>query len=206
MKSSRFIQQVFVESRKKSFSIHHSAECVGKVTRLISLILFAFLLLVPNAFAKTMYITDTLNIMVRRQPGLDFKIVDQLTSNEKVRLIRHEESWSKISFRDNKTGWVLKRYLTEDKPKPILIEELDKQVNDQAEKIEALEKENFTLKKKKVELTEEVSILTVENKTLKEEPFRIMMLLAGAGIFLVGCIVTLILQRTGRSRRSRLSF
>jgi SH3 domain protein len=180
--------------------------CRGRVKGIFSLILFFFVLIATTAYAKTMYVTDTLNIMVRRQPGLDFKIVDQLSSNEKVNRIRAEESWSKISFGDNKVGWVLNRYLTEEIPKPLQIEDLRKRASAQAKKIETLEKENFTLKQKKVELTEKVSTLTVENQTLKEEPFRIMMLLTGVGIFLVGCVVTLILQRTGKSRRSRLSF
>jgi len=144
--------------------------------------------------------------MVRRQPGLDFKIVDQLTSNEKVDLLRTEGSWAEISFKDNKTGWVLERFLTEETPKPIQIADLKKTVNAQAEKIEVLEKENITLKQNKAELTELVSSLKIENQSLKEEPYRIMLLLAGVGIFLFGCIMTLILQRTGQKRRSRLNF
>ena len=173
---------------------------------------FFFIILIPlilfssTAYSKTMYVTDILYIMARRQPGLDFKIVDQLSSNERVNLLRSEESWAQISFKDNKKGWVLKRFLTEEKPKPIQIAELKETSNAQTEKIDALEKENITLKQSKAEMAELMSSLKIENQNLKEEPYRIMLLLAGVGIFLLGCIMTLILQRTGQKRRSRLSF
>lgn len=153
-----------------------------------------------------MYVIDKITITVRKQPGLDFKIVDRLTSNETVNLLRTEESWAQISFKDNKTGWVMKRFLTEETPKPIQIAELKKTVNTQAENIAALEKENITLKQSKAEMVEIISSLKLENQSLKELPYRIILLLAGVGIFLFGCIVTLIIQRKSRRRKSSLSF
>jgi len=173
---------------------------------------FFFIILIPlilfssTAYSKTMYVTDTLYIMARSQPGVDFKIVDQLSSNERVNLLRTEESWAQISFKDNKTGWVLKRFLAEEIPKFIQIAELKETVNAKAEKIAALGKENITLKQSKAEMAELISSLKIENQNLKEKPYRIMLLLAGVGIFLFGCIMTLILQRTGKKRRSSLSF
>jgi SH3 domain protein len=167
---------------------------------LISLILFS-----SPAHSKTMYVIDKIVITVRKQPGLDFKIVDQLTSNEKVDLLKTEESWVKISFGNNKTGWVLKRYLTEEIPEPIRIAELEGEVKDQAERIEALEKENTALKQRKAEMVELASSLKLENQKLREEPYRIMLLLVGSGIFLFGCIMTLIIQRISQRRRKKSS-
>ncbi len=170
------------------------------------IILIPFILFSSTTYSKTMYVTDTLYIMARSQPGVDFKIVDQLSSNERVNLLRTEESWAQISFKDNKTGWVLERFLAEETPKSIQIAELKETLNAQAEKIAALEKENITLKQSKAEMAELISSLKIENQSLKEAPYRIMLLLAGVGIFLFGCIITLILQRTGQKKRSRLSF
>jgi len=175
--------------------------------KLLFMILISFILFSSPSYSKTMYIIDKVTITVRRQPGLDFKIVDQLASNETVNLLKTEESWAQISFKDSKTGWVLKRFLTEETPKPIQIAELKKTVNTQAEKIAALEKENITLKQSKAKMTELISSLKIEIQSLKEEPYRIMLLLVGVAIFLFGCIVTLIIQRTGqRRRKSSLSF
>jgi len=174
--------------------------------KLFFILIIAVSLLSSTTYAKTMYVTDTLYIMARRQPGLDFKIVDQLSSNERVTFLRAEESWAEVSFRDKKTGWVLKRFLTEETPKPIQIAEFKKTVTAQAEKIAVLEKENIALKKGKAEMVEVISNLKIENQSLKEVPYRIILLLTGVGIFLFGCVVSMIIQRKSRRRKSSLSF
>jgi SH3 domain protein len=145
-----------------------------------------------------MYITNKLVVTVRTKPSSDSKIVDRLTSNIKVDLLRIEGSWAKISFKDNMTGWMLERFLTEETPKPFQVSELKKTVADQTVKIETLEKENRALDLRKKELEERISSLSQESQKFKEKPYRIVMLLAGGGIFLTGCIVTLILLRIGR--------
>jgi len=178
------------------------------------LILLMLLTLFPSStWAQRMYIVDTFKIMVRREPGEEYRIVKQLPSDMRVNLIAIEGDWAKISF-GNETGWVLKRYLTEETPKAIQITELERKVQSQTVKIEALEKDNLSLKEKNADMAqviatraEEVKDLSLENQRLKEEPQRLIMLLSGAGVFLFGCIMTLILQRTGRGRkRNRLSF
>jgi SH3 domain protein len=178
------------------------------------LIILVLLFVFPSATqAEEMYIVDYFKIMVRRQPGEEYKIIEQLPSNEKVRLIKTEGDWAKISSGNGRTGWVLKRYLTEELPKTIQMAKLERKIKNQAKKIEALEKENMSIKQKNVEIlqsiatqSEKVKNVSLENQRLKEEPYRIMLLLSGGGIFLIGCIITLIIQRLGRGRKSRLSF
>jgi uncharacterized protein YgiM (DUF1202 family) len=170
------------------------------------IVLIPLLLFPPLTYSKTRYVLDKIIITVRSQPGLDYKILYRLGSDEKVDVLRTEGSWSLISSKDNPTGWVMTRFLTKETPKAIKIAALEKRVTTQAEKIEVLEKERTTLKQGKAELAEAVSNLTIDNQNLKEDPYRIIMLLAGSGIFLMGCIVTLILQKTGRKKRDKLSF
>ena len=148
--------------------------------------------------AEPMYITNNLTVTVREAPKLESKTVDRLTSHEKVELLKIEGSWAKITFKDNKTGWMLERFLTEETPEPIQIAELKKTVASTIEKTEALEKENLTLQQNKAELEERVLSLQQENQKFKNEPYRIMLLLAGGGIFLMGCIVSLVILRIGR--------
>lgn len=169
---------------------------------LVSLVLFA-----SPALSETFYVIDKITITVRTQPGLDFKIVDRLTSNERVNILKVEGSWAQISFKDNQTGWVLKRYLTKEMPMSIQIAALKKTVSAQAEKLEALEKEDIVLKQRKAEMVEIICGLKLENQKLVEGPYTIMLLLTGGGIFLFGSIMTLIVQRiTQRRRKSSLSF
>ena len=169
--------------------------------KIILYFVFCMLLLPPAVQAKTMYVIDYFKIMVRSQPGEGFKIVNQLSSNEKVRLLTTEGTWAKVAFRDNKTGWVLRRFITDETPKAIRIAELEKELEENAQKLALLDEETLSLKKRDVEMGEQVNVMSAENQRLKEEPFRILMLLAGGGIFLVGCITTLILQSMGRKKR-----
>ena len=145
-----------------------------------------------------MYITDNLVVTVRIKPRLDSKIVDRLASNEKVLLLKIEGSWAKINFKDNKTGWMLERFLTEETPEPIRIAELNKTVEAKVEKIAVLEKENIALTQGKTEMEDKISSLLKENQKYQEGPYTIMLLLAGGGIFLTGCVATLIILRIGR--------
>ena len=177
-------------------------------------IVFVILTLFPYAAqTKEWYVIDNFKIMVRRQPGEMYKIVEQLPSDEKVRIMKTEEDWAKISFRNGKTGWVLKRFLTEEVPKPIQMEQLEKKIKDLEETIEALKKEKMSIKQKYAEMGETIAAqsvkvkdISLENQRLKEGPYRIILLLSGGGIFLIGCIVTLIIQGLGRGRRNKLSF
>jgi len=158
----------------------------------------SFILFSSPAHAKTMYITNNLVVTVKIKPSLNSKIVDRLASNEKVVLLKIEGSWAKINFKGNKTGWMLERFLTEETPEPIRIAELNKTVEAKVEKIEALEKENIALKQGKAEMEDKISSLLQENQKYQEGPYNIMLLLAGGGIFLIGCVVTLIILRIGR--------
>ena len=177
-------------------------------------IMMALILFSSTSQAETVYVIDSFKIMVRRQPGDKYKIVSQLPSNEKVKLVATEGDWAKITFKKNQTGWVLRRYLTEEVPKPVQIAKLEKQVKVQEEKIEALDKKNISLKQKNAELAETLAVETknakdvlLENQKLKEKPYRIILLLSGCGIFLAGCMVTLIIQMTGRGKKkNKLSF
>ena len=181
--------------------------------RCFFIILMLLTLFPSTTRAKTMYIVDYFKVMVRRQPGDKYKIVKQLPTNEKVNFIETQGDWAKISFGNNKTGWVLKRYLTEEIPKPIQLAELEMTIKDQVEKMESLEKENISIKQKNAELGEAIAAqvlkvkdLSLENQRLKEEPYRIVLFISGGGVFLIGCIVTLIILRLGRGKKSRLSF
>jgi len=64
----------------------------------------------------------------------------------------------------------------------------------------------IVLKQRETEMGETIRSLTLDNQKHKEEPYRIMLLLAWGGIFLLGCIMTLVIQGTGRRRKDSLSF
>lgn len=167
-----------------------------------------FLVLIPGAVmlvslaqAKSMFVIDSFKIMVRSQPGEEYRITDQLASDEKVEILEKQDQWVRISFKDGREGWVAERLLTQEKPKAQRIADLEKQLQAQAARLTMLDKENLSLKQEKLACDSTLNTLSAENQRLKQEPYQIMLFLSGAGIFLVGCITALILQSIGRRKR-----
>lgn len=163
--------------------------------------------------SKDWYVIDHFKIMVRREPGESYKIIEQLPTDEKVKIVETQGDWAKISFGDGQAGWVLKRYLTEEIPKAIQMEELQKTISGLEKRIETLKQENLSLKQKYADMggaiaeqSVKMKEISLENQRLKDKPYRIILLISGGGIFFFGCLVTLIVQRLGRGRRNRLSF
>lgn len=158
--------------------------------------------------AKTMFVTDTCTINVRVQPGEEYRVIDQLSSDEAVEVLEVQRPWARISFKGGLEGWVREQYLNAEKPKTLRIAELEGQLQEQAARMAELEKENLSLKQDKLTFDQTLNALSAENEKLKQEPYQIMLLLSGGGIFLVGCITTLILQSIGGRKKSRggLSF
>jgi SH3 domain protein len=160
------------------------------------------------AQAKTMFVTDTCTINVRVQPGEEYRVMDQLAADETVDVLETQDKWARISFKGGLEGWMLAQYLTAEKPKTMRIADLEKQLQDQAARMNELEKENLSLKGEKLAFDQTLNTLSVENQKLKQEPYQLMLLLSGGGIFLVGCITALILQSIGGRKKGRggLSF
>lgn len=84
---------------------------------LISLFLATTLLFLMSglAWAEQAYVSN-LQITVRRGPGIEYKIISFLTSGTEVELLAEESGWTQIRFGEDKTGYVLSRFLTEQPP------------------------------------------------------------------------------------------
>ena len=91
------------------------------------------------AQAKTMFVTDTCTINVRVQPGEEYRIMDQLAADETVDVLETQDKWARISFKGGLEGWMLAQYVTAEKPKSMRIADLEKQLQDQAARMNELE-------------------------------------------------------------------
>jgi len=153
------------------------------------------------AQAKTMFVTDTCTINVRVQPGEEYRIMDQLAADETVDVLETQDKWARISFKGGLEGWMLAQYVTAEKPKSMRIADLEKQLQEQVARITELDRENLSLKQEKLTFDQTLNTLSAENQKLKQEPYQLMLLISGGGIFLLGCITALILQAVGRKKR-----
>ena len=84
---------------------------------LISLFLAGTLVLLITGltWAEQAYVSN-LQITVRRGAGIEYKILSFLQSGSEVELLAEEGGWAYIRFGQDKTGYVLSRFLTDEPP------------------------------------------------------------------------------------------
>jgi SH3 domain protein len=94
---------------------------------LIFLLVTAFSVVVVTispADAETMYITDQIEVTFRRGPGQDYRILSMLKSGQPVEILKKGEDWTHVKLPGGKTGYVIDRYLSDQKPIQIAYQEL----------------------------------------------------------------------------------
>ena len=117
--------------------------------------------------AETTYITDTIKIILRAGPGIDYKIITQIKSGSEVKKIesgleKSVKDWSFVRLPDGKEGWVLNRFTTSAKPSRILLKELQKKHNITTKKFKQINLENKNFKIENTRLLSEIN--TVKKK------------------------------------------
>jgi len=163
-----------------------------------------FLSLVATGLAETMYVTDRLYLSLRKGPGLGEPSLSVLVSDTKVEVVETERDWARVKLEDGRTGWVMRKFLVADLPKPIIIEQLKEELNKKDMIPEKLQKENASLKGKIQALENEIMEknrrleMTGKQSTLK----RLKELYATGILALVGGIVIgYLVRRPKKTRR-----
>jgi len=92
------------------------------------LIIPIFLLFSMTGRAETMYLADTLEVAVRTGKGLEYKILAIVKSNDQFEVLGTEGEYANIKISNGVEGWILRRYLTSEIPKPIVIKKLSSKI------------------------------------------------------------------------------
>jgi SH3 domain protein len=98
----------------------------NKVVRLLALTLFLTVCL-PNVsgFAATFYVSDTtLEANLRTGTEKENRIIALLRPGEKLELLSEKDGWAEVTLADGRTGWILRRYLSERPPWRVTAEAL----------------------------------------------------------------------------------
>jgi SH3 domain protein len=78
---------------------------------------FIFLLAIPDAQATTLYVSDTtLEANLRTGTKTDNRIIGLLRPGTRLTILREMGGWAEVTLEDGRTGWILKRYLSERPP------------------------------------------------------------------------------------------
>jgi len=178
--------------------------------------------------AKDIYVTGITKITMRTGPGVEHKIVAMLTSGSKLETIEYQKDWSHVKTQDDKSGWVLSRFLTEDVPQTLLVKQLQKEnerlvsvLEETVEKKRVLAEKNDLLvdieeKYKKLEqasadflkLNASYKELARKSQDQKDHILTLeknmnneekLWFLSGAGVFIVGLIIGFSTRKKKRS-------
>lgn len=104
--------------------------------------------------AKDIYVRGVTKITMRTGPGTDRKIIAMLLSGDKLRILEHQKDWSMVKTSDGKSGWVLTRFLTEEVPDAILVQQLKKENQRLVAGLDASQENGRKLKARNEVLTE----------------------------------------------------
>ena len=97
---------------------HRQNKHAAGTLRLLVLTLFLTALLPsPGAQATTLYVSDTtLEANLRTGTTSGNRIIALLRPGTRLTLLREDDGWAEVTIEDGRTGWILKRYLSERPP------------------------------------------------------------------------------------------
>lgn len=103
-------------------------------------------------YPQTVYVTDEFEITMRTGESIEHKVIALLPSGTKLQVIKEKDNWIFVKSPTDKEGWILKRYVSVEAPKKIMLAQLQKkyqeasnQVKMETEKALMFEKENKQL-------------------------------------------------------------
>jgi SH3 domain protein len=117
--------------------------------------------------AETNYVSDSIKITMRTEPGTDRKIIAMLNIGQKVEVLKPGNDWTLIQLSDGKKGYVLSRFLTNKIPSSIQLNALKNNHEALKEKAASLLEENKEFKSNNEALTAELSATRSELQDLK---------------------------------------
>jgi SH3 domain protein len=136
----------------------------------VIVILGALFFCPSSLWAKTMYITDRVEISLRSGIGLEYRALTMLKTGDRVEVLEGDRNWSKVKLPDGTTGWINTRFLV-DQVKivsavdPKILEEL----RGVKESSQSLAKEKESLNQEKTRLLNEIEEAKNQIHSLQQE-------------------------------------
>lgn len=124
---------------------------------------------INSAFADTRYVSDRLIISVRDGQNMNAAVLGYIETAAPVDILEEKEDFLRIRTEDGLEGWVRAQYIVSEKPKVLIIENLNNEITESNKEIETFKNKqdsasNTLSKTKKIyqekieELNEEVNI------------------------------------------------
>lgn len=84
--------------------------------------------LVATAIADTRYISDTLVVTLRSNTTNDHQVLEHLSSNAPVTFLAEQGNFYRVRTPNGTEGFILKQYVTAERPKALMIEQLQAKI------------------------------------------------------------------------------
>jgi SH3 domain protein len=171
-----------------------------------SLSLFTVLITEPTLAAEVKFVRPDLEIPVRRGKGEQYKIIKFVKDGNQLELLKESGNWANVRLTNGTEGWMLKRYLSDEKPSVEQVRELRKENQELKTGNEKLTRELKKIKELQEASSEELEQLqtSAEEKLAQslsecnkikdeykasQEVNKIMWFLSGSGVLLVGWLI-----------------
>jgi SH3 domain protein len=133
------------------------------------------LLLATTLSARTMYATDTFEIVVRSESKIAGRnIIKVLPSGAPIEVRDMDDAWATVRLEDGRTGYVEKRHLIDREPYKVTAERLQLEVGQQRERLATLTQQLATLRDEhqRLQKTSSVSEAQLQDISQKYEQLR----------------------------------
>ncbi len=121
------------------------------------------------ALADTYYIAPSNEVPIRTGASNTKKIVAVLKDGTKVELLTEEGPWAYVRTSGGNEGWILKRYLTQDLPPRMLVEQFKKKNQKLIENYKKLKDQLDNLSKTGSSCSQKLAACVAENQKLSDD-------------------------------------
>ncbi|MDT8274116.1 MAG: TIGR04211 family SH3 domain-containing protein, partial [Desulfomonilia bacterium] len=119
--------------------------------------------------ARGMYVRDWITITLRTAPSEGARDIGLANTNDFLEILQEQGEWYRVKTPGGKDGWVQARFLTNQTPKALIIEQLNDKVQSLTEANRALEEENKQLQKDNRERNFKLSSIAKEMEKSKQD-------------------------------------
>ena len=128
------------------------------------------LLLATTLSARTMYATDTFEIVVRSERQIVGRnIIKVLSSGVPIEVRDMDDTWATVRLEDGRTGYVEKRHLIDREPYKITAERLQLEVGQQRERLATLTQQLATLRDEHQRLQKASGLSETQLQTISQK-------------------------------------
>lgn len=139
--------------------------------KIFSLTLFFTLWLPTNAqLATTFYVSDTtLEANLRSGTSQENRIIGMLRPGTELTLLSEQDGWAEVTLEDGRTGWILRRYLSERPPWRQTAEQLQKENERLRTQLNKVRAELQQIQQKSAEVQRQLDSQQAEFKSVQRD-------------------------------------